>query len=109
MPLYFVIFLGMLVASMLLYIVAFGFMAATRRPTPILIRGAASTRLQGANVALMWWSVGVGWLLYFNVYRIHVDMSALGDAALRPALSVTYPVFAACTLSGSLDPTLLPS
>ena len=83
MPLYFVIFLGTLVASMLLFIVAVGFVAATRRPTPIWIRGAAATRLQGASVALMWWNVGVGWLLYFNVYRIHVDMSALGDAALQ--------------------------
>lgn len=83
MPLYFFIFLGMLAASMLLYIVAVGFVAARRRPMPIWIGGPAASRLQGTNVALMWWNVGVGWLLYFNVYRIHVDMSALGDAALQ--------------------------
>lgn len=83
MPLYFLTFLGMLAASILLYIAAVGFVAARRRPMPIWISGPAAGRLQSANVALMWWNVGVGWLLYFNVYRIHVDMSALGDAALQ--------------------------
>lgn len=83
MPLYFLTFLGMLAASILLYIAAVGFVAARRRPMPIWIGGPAASRLQSANVALMWWNVGVGWLLYFNVYRIHVDMSALGNAALQ--------------------------
>jgi len=83
MPLYFVIFLGMLAASMLLYIVAVGFVAARRRPIPIWFGSPAASRLQGTTVALMWWNVGVGWLLYFNVYRIHVDMSVLGNAALQ--------------------------
>jgi hypothetical protein len=68
MPPYFVTFLAMLAASVLLYVVALGFAAARRRPLPIWIGGPAASRLQGTNVALMWWNVGVGWLLYFNVY-----------------------------------------
>jgi hypothetical protein len=83
MPLYFVTFLAMLAASLLLYLVALTLAVARRRPLPIWIAGAAASRLQGTNVVLMWWNVGVAWLLYFNVYRIHLDMSALGDAALQ--------------------------
>lgn len=89
MPLYFVAFLGMLAASMLLYIAAVGFVGARRSPMPIWIGGPAANRLQSASAALLWWNVGVGWLLYFNVYRIHVDMSALGNAALQ-AFSRSY-------------------
>jgi hypothetical protein len=83
MPLYFLTFLAMLAASILLYVVALGFLAAKRRPLSTWIGGPAASRLQGTTVVLIWWNVGVGWLLYFNVYRIHVDMSALGDAALQ--------------------------
>ena len=44
---------------------------------------ASASRLHATNVALLWWNVGVGWLLYFDVYRIHAEMTALGDAALQ--------------------------
>jgi hypothetical protein len=83
MPLYFIIFLGMLAAALLLYLGAVATMAITRRPPPALIRGAAASQLQAAGVALLWCGVGVGWVLFFNVYRIHVDLSAFGDAAFQ--------------------------
>ena len=89
MPLYFLIFLAMLAASVLLYVIALGSMAVRRRPLPVWIGGPMASRLQGTNVALMWWNVGVCWLLYFNVYRIHVDMSVLSDAALQ-AFNIGY-------------------
>ncbi len=89
MPNYFIFFLAMLASSVLLYLTALGFVAAKRRPLPVWIGGAAASRLQGINVALMWSMFGVTWLLYFNVYRIHVDMSVLSNAALR-AFSVGY-------------------
>jgi hypothetical protein len=83
MPLYFMIFLAMLAAALLLYLGAVATVAITRRPPPALIRGVAAGRLQAVGVALLWWGVGVGWLLFFNVYPIHVDMSAFGDAAFQ--------------------------
>jgi hypothetical protein len=83
MPLYFMIFLATLAASLLLYLGAIATVAITRRPPPVFIRGMAASRLQAAGVALLWSSVGVCWLLFFNVYRIHVDMSAIGDAAFQ--------------------------
>src|SRR3984893_4338366 len=83
MPLYFMIFLATLAASLLLYLGAIATVAITRRPLPVFIRGMAASRLQAAGVALLWSGVGVVWLLFFNVYRIHVDMSAFGDAAFQ--------------------------
>jgi hypothetical protein len=83
MSLYFMIFLAALAASLLLYLGAIASVAITRRPQKFFIRGVAASRLQAAGVALLWSGVGVGWLLFFNVYRIHVDMSALGDAAFQ--------------------------
>jgi hypothetical protein len=83
MPLYFMIFLAMLAATLVLYLGAVATMAITRRPPPALIRGVAVSRLQAAGVALLWWGVGVGWVLFFNVYRMHVDLSAFGDAAFQ--------------------------
>jgi hypothetical protein len=83
MPLYFMIFLATLAASLLLYLGAIATVAITRRPLPVFIRGMAASRLQAAGVALLWFCVGVCWLLFFNVYRIHVDMSAFGDAAFQ--------------------------
>jgi len=91
MPLYFMIFLAMLAASLLLYLGAIASVALTRRPPPLFIRGVAASRLQGAVVALLWWGVGVSWILFFNVYPIHVDLSALGDAAFQ-AFSRGYTV-----------------
>jgi hypothetical protein len=82
MPLYFMIFLATLAASLLLYVGAIASVAITRRP-PLFIRGVAASRLQATGVALLWIGVGVGWLLFFNVYRIHVDLSAFGDAAFQ--------------------------
>jgi len=83
MPLYFMIFLATLAASLLLYLGAIAPVAITRRPPPVFIRGVAASRLQAAGVALLWFGVGVGWVLFFNVYRIHVDLSAFGDAAFQ--------------------------
>ena len=83
MPLYFVVFLAMLAVSLLLYFGAVASVAITRRPLRSLVRGVAASPLQAIGLALLWPSVGVGWVLYFNVYRIHVDMSALGDAAFQ--------------------------
>ena len=83
MPTYFLFFLAILALSLLLYVVALGSLAIRRRPLPIGIGGAAASLLQCTTVVLMWWNVGVTWLLYFNIYRIHVDMSVLGDAVLQ--------------------------
>jgi hypothetical protein len=83
MPLYFMIFLATLAASLLLYLGAIASVAITRRPPPLFIRGVAASRLQATGVALLWFGVGVGWLLFFNVYRIHVDLGAFGDAAFQ--------------------------
>jgi len=83
MPLYFIVFLAMLACSLLLFVVALGYVGVRRRALPVWIGGAAASQLQCAGIALMWWGVGVGWLLYFNVYRIHLDMNALGEPALQ--------------------------
>jgi hypothetical protein len=91
MPLYFMIFVAMLAASLLLYLGAIASVAIRRRPPPFFIRGVAASRLQAAGVALLWWGVGVGWVLFFNVYRIHVDLSAFGNAAFQ-AFSRGYTV-----------------
>ncbi|MBN8885668.1 MAG: hypothetical protein J0I77_08095 [Rudaea sp.] len=83
MPLYFMIFLGTLVAALLLYLGATAQAAFTRKPASAFIPEHAMVWLQAAGLALLWFSVGIAWLLFFNVYRIHVDMSAVGDAALQ--------------------------
>ena len=83
MPLYFMIFLATLAASLLLYLGAVASAAITRRPPAAFIRGIAASRLQATGLALLWFGVGVCWLLFFNVYRIHVDLSAFGDAAFQ--------------------------
>ena len=43
----------------------------------------AASRLQATGVALLWFGAGVSWLLFFNVYRIHVDLSAFGDGVFH--------------------------
>ncbi len=83
MPLYFIGFLAILAASALLYAGALATAAITRRSPPTLIQGRAAQALQGLHLALVWFCVGVSWLLYFNVYRIHVDMAAVGNAAFQ--------------------------
>ena len=83
MPVYFICFLAMLGAAVLLFIAALGIAGLTRRPPPMLIHGRAADVLQAVHLALVWSAVGVGWLLYFNVYRIHVDMAAVGNAAFQ--------------------------
>jgi hypothetical protein len=83
MPVYFLIFLATLAASLLLYLGALASVAITRGQPPFFIRGVAASQLQAAGVALLWFGVGVSWLLFFNVYRIHVDLSAFGDAAFQ--------------------------
>ncbi|WP_348013699.1 hypothetical protein [Roseateles sp.] len=80
---YFLFFLAMLAATLLLYGGAVATTAITRRSPPTFIGPVAANRLQSVGIALLWWSAGVTWLLYFNVYRIHVDMSALGNAAFH--------------------------
>ncbi|MEZ2416528.1 hypothetical protein [Luteibacter sp. RCC_6_2] len=83
MPLYFVVFLAMLAVSVLLYLGAVATAAITRHSPPSFVPGTATSSLQAIGVALLWSSVGVCWLLFFNVYRIHVDISAYGDAAFQ--------------------------
>jgi hypothetical protein len=83
MPLYFIGFLAMLGAAALLYAGALLTTGITRRPPPIIVKGRAADGLQALHLALIWSSVGVCWLLYFNVYRIHVDMAGVGDAAFQ--------------------------
>lgn len=83
MPLYFVIFLGTLAASLLLYLGAFAQVAFTRRPPSAFISEGGMLWLQAVGLALLWFGVGVCWLLFFNVYCIHVDMSAVGEAAFQ--------------------------
>lgn len=83
MPIYFICFLAMLAASVLLFVGALLTTVITRRPLPSLVRPGATSALQATGVALLWSAVGVGWLLYFNVYRLHVDMGAVGDAAFQ--------------------------
>ncbi|WP_129779834.1 hypothetical protein [Peristeroidobacter soli] len=83
MPLYFITFLATLAVSLLLYVWAL-VSVVIKRPLPRFIHGEfAASQLQAVGIALLWVNVGVGWLLFFNVYRIHVDMSALGDLAFQ--------------------------
>lgn len=83
MPLYFMTFLAMLGAGVLLYAIGLIMSAITRKPLPRIVRGHSADALQALHLALVWSSVGVGWLLYFNVYRIHTDMAAVGNAAFQ--------------------------
>ncbi len=83
MPLYFLFFLATLGASAFLYVGALVTAGITRRPPPILVTGWAAQAIQVLQLALVWSCVGVGWLLYFNVYRIHVDMAAVGNTAFQ--------------------------
>ncbi len=83
MPIYFLCFLAMLAASVLLYVGGLLITAITRRPPPALVRAGAVSPLQAAGLALLWINFGVGWVLYFNVYCIHVDMAAVSDAAFH--------------------------
>lgn len=83
MPLYFISFLAMLGLALLLYVGALVAAGITRKAPPLMIQGRAADALQAVHLALIWSCVGVGWLLYFNVYRIHVDMAVVGDAAFQ--------------------------
>jgi len=83
MPVYFIFFLATLAASLLLYLGAIASVAINRGPPPFFIRGVPASQLQATGVALLWFGVGVCWLLFFNVYRIHVDLSGFGDAAFQ--------------------------
>lgn len=82
MPLYFILFLATLATALFLYFVAVAFAAFRRRP-PQLISLAWSSRLQAIGLALLWFGIGGCWILFFNIYRIHVDMSTIGDAAFQ--------------------------
>jgi len=83
MPIYFITFLAMLGIAVLLYVGALLTSGVMRKPPPLLVKGHTAHALQALHLALVWANVGVGWLLYFNVYRIHADMAALGDAAFQ--------------------------
>ena len=89
MPLYFAAFLATLAASIVIYLAAVAALAIRRRPVPALLQEQGANRLQAVGVALLWSGVGMAWLLFFNVYRIHVDMHALGNEALQ-AFSRSY-------------------
>jgi hypothetical protein len=116
MPIYFICFLAMLAASLLLYVGAVATLAITRRQPPALIRENAASVLQGVGLALLWWNVGVSWLLFFNVYRLHVDMSAFGDAAFQAfsrgytrRLPIVVLPYAAASLAWMLAPWAAPA
>ncbi|MDY0747847.1 hypothetical protein SNE35_25315 [Paucibacter sp. R3-3] len=84
MPLYFIFFLAMLGASVLLFVGALLRAAFARgKPPPRLLGAAAADIVQALGLALLWINFGVGWLLYFNVYQIHVDMGAIGNEAFQ--------------------------
>lgn len=83
LPTYFIAFLATLGASALLYLGALLTAVIRRRPLPVLVDGRAAQALRTLRLALLWSNFGVAWLLYFNVYAIHVDMAAVGDAALQ--------------------------
>jgi hypothetical protein len=83
MPVYFLFFLAMLGASALFYVGALVTAGLTRRPLPVLVTGRVAEAIQVLQLALVWSCVGVCWLLYFNVYRIHVDMAAVGNTAFQ--------------------------
>ncbi len=83
MPIYFLFFLATLAATVLLYAGAIAVTLVGRRRPPAWVGADAASPLQAIGVALLWSSAGICWVLFFNVYRIHVDMAALGDAAMR--------------------------
>ena len=83
MPTYFSLFLLTLGVSALLFVAALIAAGITRRPPPALVPGRAADGLRLLQLALVWSNVGVAWLLFFNVYPMHVDMARLGDAALQ--------------------------
>jgi hypothetical protein len=115
MPVYFLFFLAMLGASVLLYAGALVTAGITRRPLPSLVTGRAAGAIQAVHLALVWSSVGVGWLLYFNVYRIHVDMAAVGNTAFQAftrgyttRLPIVVLPFGAGALFAALGPWVAP-
>lgn len=81
MPVYFIFFLAMLGAAVVFYATALGAAAVTRTSLPTPVKRGAADALQTLHLALAWINFGVCWLLYFNVYRIHVDMAAVSDVA----------------------------
>ena len=83
MPIYFLCFLATLAAALLLYVGALATLGVTRRRLPGWIDGRTANVLQAAGLALLWINAGVTWVLFFNVYRIHVDMSTVGAAAFQ--------------------------
>jgi hypothetical protein len=89
MPIYFLVFLASLAATVLLYVIAVIVAAAKRGPFPAVFRGSSASWLQAIGLVLLWWNVGVCWLLVFNVYPIHVDMHLLSESALQ-AFSRAY-------------------
>jgi hypothetical protein len=109
-PTYFIFFLSMLGASALLFLGAVAAAAVRRGPPPVLVAGRAAEALQFAQLALAWSCMGVCWLLYFNVYRIHVDMAALGDVPFKafargytsrlPVVVLPYGAGALCAALG---------
>jgi hypothetical protein len=60
MPLYFIGFLAMLGAALLLYAGALVTAGITRRAPPLLVNGRAADALQAVHLALIWSCVGVG-------------------------------------------------
>jgi len=89
MPVYFLCFLASLAATVLLYLAAAVVAGVKRGAFPVFIQGAAANGLQAVGLALLWWNVGVCWLLALNVYPIHVDMHLLSESALQ-AFSRSY-------------------
>ena len=109
MPIYFITFLAMLGTAVLLFAGALLTAGFTRKPLPLLIKGRAAHTLQALHLALVWSSVGVCWLLYFNVYRIHADMAAVGNAAFQAfarAYTIRLPIVVLPYGAGALAASL---
>jgi hypothetical protein len=62
---------------------AVAYVVILRRSPKAVIAGFFAEAMQAAGVALLWFSVGVCWMAFFNVYCIYVDMSAVGDVAFQ--------------------------
>jgi hypothetical protein len=82
-PFYFLLFLASLALTLLLYVSAIVVAGVKRGQLPMLFRESSASGLQAAGLALLWWNVGAGWLLYLAVYPIHVDMHVLSESALQ--------------------------
>ena len=83
MPIYFLFFLALLAATLLLYVTAAVVAGVRRGAFPAVLQGSAASWLQAIGLALLWWNAGICWFAFFNVYPIHVDMRLVGQSSLH--------------------------